>query len=97
VIGPALADDKEAIIGQIRQIGAGGGGINVRTGVAAAAEVLAQSQHQVKHLIVLADGADSNEQGGVPELIGGLVDRRRDGHNGRHRRWQGRALVAADG
>jgi uncharacterized membrane protein len=74
VIGPTLADDKAAIIDQIRQIGAGGGGINVRTGVAAAAEVLAQSQHQVKHLIVLADGADSNEQEGVPELIGGLVD-----------------------
>jgi uncharacterized membrane protein len=73
VIGPALADDKEAIIGQIRQIGAGGGGINVRTGVAAAADVLAASQHQVKHLIVLADGADSNEQDGVPDLIAELV------------------------
>jgi uncharacterized membrane protein len=74
VIGPALADDKAAIIGAIRQIGAGGGGINVRTGVAAAAAVLAESQHQVKHLIVLADGADSDEQEGVPELIGGLVE-----------------------
>ncbi len=74
VIGPMLADDKETIINAIREIGAGGGGINVRTGVAAAAEVLAGSQHQVRHLIVLADGADSNEQDGVPELIAGLVE-----------------------
>jgi uncharacterized membrane protein len=73
VIGPALADDKEAIIGQIRQIGAGGGGINVRTGVAAAADVLAASENEVKHLIVLADGSDSNEQEGVPELIEALL------------------------
>ena len=73
VIGPALASDREEIIGQIRQIGAGGGGINVRTGVAAAVDVLAASENEVKHLIVLADGSDSNEQEGVPELIAELV------------------------
>ena len=65
VIGPALASDREEIIGQIRQIGAGGGGINVRTGVAAAVDVLAASENEVKHLIVLADGSDSNEQEGA--------------------------------
>lgn len=73
VIGPAPARDREAIIEQIRQIGAGGGGINVRTGVAAAAGILEGSTNEVKHLIVLADGSDSNEQEGVPELIAELV------------------------
>ena len=73
VIGPASAADKEPIIEEIRQIGAGGGGINVRTGLEAAAEALAQSQNQVKHVIVLADGNDSNEQEGVPQLIEALV------------------------
>ena len=73
VIGPVRADDKEPIIAQIRQIGAGGGGINVRTGLAAAAEALAESENEVRHIIVLADGNDSNEQEGVPQLIEGLV------------------------
>ena len=73
VIGPASAADKDALIAEIRQIGAGGGGINVRTGVEAATEALAEVEAQVRHIIVLADGADSNEQIGVPELIEGLV------------------------
>ena len=73
VIGPVSAADKEPIIEQIRQIGAGGGGINVRTGLQAAAEALAESSNQIKHIIVLADGSDSNEQNGVPELIEALV------------------------
>jgi uncharacterized membrane protein len=73
VIGPVQADDKAAIISEIRTIGAGGGGINVRTGLQAAAEAVAGSSNQVKHIIVLADGDDSNEQEGVPELIDALV------------------------
>jgi uncharacterized membrane protein len=73
VIGPASVADREAVIGQIRQIGAGGGGIYVRTGLAAAADALARTSNQVKHIIVLADGADSEEKEGVPELIRALV------------------------
>ncbi len=73
VIGPVLAEDKEAIIAEIRTIGAGGGGINVRTGLQAAADALASSTNQIRHIIVLADGADSNEQEGVPELIDALT------------------------
>ncbi len=72
-IGPMSAGDKETAIGLIRQIGAGGGGIYVRTGLEAAAEALAQSPNQVKHIILLADGADSEQKEGVPELIDALV------------------------
>lgn len=72
-IGPVSAADKEQLIAQIRQIGSGGGGIYVRTGLEAAADALAGSAHQVKHIIVLADGADSEEKEGVPELLDALV------------------------
>lgn len=72
-IGPLPANDRETAIALIRQIGAGGGGIYVRTGLEAAAEALAQSPNQVKHIILLADGSDSEQKEGVPELIGGLT------------------------
>jgi uncharacterized membrane protein len=72
-IGPASVGDRAQIIGQIRQLGAGGGGIYVRTGLEAAAAALAQSHNQIKHIILLADGADSEQKEGVPELIAALA------------------------
>ena len=72
-IGPASVSDRAQIIGQIRQLGAGGGGIYVRTGLQAAAAALAQSPNQIKHIILLADGADSEQKEGVPELIAALA------------------------
>ncbi|GAB4269035.1 MAG: VWA domain-containing protein [Candidatus Promineifilaceae bacterium] len=72
-IGPISASQREEAIGLIRQIGAGGGGIYVRTGLEAAAEALAGSPNQVKHIILLADGADSEQKEGVPELVDALV------------------------
>lgn len=72
VIGPFLAGERDTAISQIRQIGAGGGGIYIRTGLEAAAEALAGSANQVKHIVVLADGADSEQKEGAPELISSL-------------------------
>lgn len=72
-IGPLPASQREEAINLIRQIGAGGGGIYVRTGLEAAANALAQSPNQVKHIILLADGSDSEQKEGVPELIESLV------------------------
>lgn len=69
VIGPLTVADREGAAERIRQIGAGGGGIYVRTGLEAAAAALEGSDKPVKHIIVLADGADSEEKEGVPELI----------------------------
>ncbi|HFQ94249.1 MAG TPA: VWA domain-containing protein [Anaerolineae bacterium] len=71
-VGPLPASQREEAINLIRQIGAGGGGIYVRTGLEAAAAALAQSPNQVKHIILLADGADSEEKEGAPELIEAL-------------------------
>lgn len=72
-IGPLPAGDKATAVGLIRQISAGGGGIYVRNGLEAAAAALANSPNQVKHIILLADGADSEQKDGVPELIAGLT------------------------
>lgn len=74
VIGPFPAGERETAVAQIRQIGAGGGGIYIRTGLEAAAEALAASAAQVKHIVVLADGADSEQKEGVPELIQSLTE-----------------------
>ncbi len=73
-IGPLPASQREEIIDRIRLIGAGGGGIYVRTGLEAAARALENSTNQVRHVIVLADGADSEQKEGVPQLIQALTD-----------------------
>ncbi len=72
-IGPLPASQREEAISLIRQIGAGGGGIYVRTGLEAAAAALADSPNQVKHIILLADGSDSEQKEGVEPLIASLV------------------------
>ena len=69
IIGPVTAANRDEAIDRMRRMGAGGGGIFVRTGLEAAADVLAGSTNPVKHIIVLADGADAEQQEGVPELI----------------------------
>ena len=73
IIGPVTTADRDSAIAQMRALGAGGGGIFVRTGLQAAAGVLAGSDREVRHIVVLADGADAEEQEGVPELIGELT------------------------
>ncbi|MBK8430519.1 MAG: VWA domain-containing protein [Chloroflexi bacterium] len=72
-IGPTSLTDRDRILEQIRGISSGGGGIYVRTGLEAAQEALAENPTQVKHIIVLADGSDSEEKEGVPELLDELV------------------------
>lgn len=73
IIGPVTAANRDEAIDRMRRLGAGGGGIFVRAGMEAAADVLANSDNPVKHIIVLADGADSEQKEGVPELIDELT------------------------
>ncbi|MBP8949752.1 MAG: VWA domain-containing protein, partial [Candidatus Promineofilum sp.] len=73
IIGPVTAANRDEAIEQMRRLGAGGGGIFVRAGLAAAAEALADSANEVQHIIVLADGSDAEQKEGVPELIGELT------------------------
>ena len=69
IIGPITAANRDEAIAQMRQLGAGGGGIFVRAGLEAAAAALAESGNPVRHIIVLADGSDAEQKEGVPELI----------------------------
>ncbi len=69
IIGPVTSANRDEAIAQMRQLGAGGGGIFVRAGLEAAAEALAGSENPVKHIIVLADGSDAEQKEGVPALI----------------------------
>ena len=73
IIGPVTAANRDEAIEQMRRLGAGGGGIFVYNGLQAAAEVLDSSTNEVRHIIVLADGADAEQKEGVPELIGELT------------------------
>ncbi|MBK7218105.1 MAG: VWA domain-containing protein [Candidatus Promineofilum sp.] len=73
IIGPVTAANRDEAIEQMRRLGAGGGGIFVYNGLQAAAEALDSSTNEVRHIIVLADGADAEQKEGVPELIGELT------------------------
>lgn len=73
VVGPVSAAEREQVIRRIRAIGAGGGGIYVRTGLQAAAAALADSPNEVKHIILLADGADAEEQEGAAGVVAELT------------------------
>ncbi|AIE83934.1 VWA domain-containing protein [Fimbriimonas ginsengisoli] len=53
--------NKQAVIDQIRHLSQSGGGIYVRPSVARAKEELEKEQTQVRHFILLADGADAED------------------------------------
>lgn len=56
--------DKESVIAQVRRLSTGGGGIYVRPSMEKAQEVLMKETSQVRHFILLADGADADEHDG---------------------------------
>jgi uncharacterized membrane protein len=69
VIGPYLGTERAAVIDQVIRLQAGGGGIYVRESLRAALDVLDEAPHRLRHIILLADGADSEHQEGVPGLV----------------------------
>ncbi len=69
VIGPLPGSQREEVIGQVIRLQAGGGGIYVRESLQAALDYLADSSRAVRHIILLADGSDSEHQEGVRELV----------------------------
>jgi hypothetical protein len=62
------AANRDEAIEQMRQMGAGGGGIYVRR-AGSGGRGAGGSANEVRHIIVLADGADAEQKEGVPELI----------------------------
>lgn len=69
VIGPLPGSQREEVIGQVTCLQAGGGGIYVRESLQEALIYLADSDKHVRHIILLADGSDSEHQQGVRELV----------------------------
>jgi uncharacterized membrane protein len=76
VIGPLAGAEREQVIAESArmQIGLNGGGITVRSALLEAARYLRASQQPVRHIVLLADGDDAEEQEGVPELLRELLN-----------------------
>lgn len=67
-----VGEKKEQILRAIAGFQPGGGGIYVRPGMEAGAKLLQISRAKLKHMIVLADGADCDDQEGAVPLAGQL-------------------------
>ncbi|MGQ9882229.1 MAG: VWA domain-containing protein [Armatimonadota bacterium] len=67
-----VGDKKEQILRAIAGFQPGGGGIYVRPGMEAGAKLLQISRAKLKHMIVLADGADCDDQVGAIPLAAQL-------------------------
>ncbi|MEA3401769.1 MAG: VWA domain-containing protein [Armatimonadota bacterium] len=61
--------DREAIKQDIRSVRAGGGGISVFPSLQAAYQVLSPDKSPVRHIILLADGSDCDQQQGSVPLV----------------------------
>ncbi|MEN3000318.1 MAG: VWA domain-containing protein [Armatimonadota bacterium] len=66
------ARNKERVIDQISRIYAGGGGIYCRPSLEFAAQAMLTQNTRVKHVIMLADGDDCDEQEGCFEIAKNL-------------------------
>ncbi len=67
-----VGEKKEQILRAIAAFQPGGGGIYVRPGMEAGAKLLQTSRAKLKHMIVLADGDDCDDQEGAIPLAGQL-------------------------
>ncbi|MBN1812090.1 MAG: VWA domain-containing protein [Anaerolineae bacterium] len=69
VIGPLPGSQRDEVIDDVIRLQAGGGGIYVREGLQTALRYLEDSDKTVRHIILLADGSDSEHQEGVRDLV----------------------------
>jgi uncharacterized membrane protein len=69
VIGPLPGSQRDEVIDRVIRLQAGGGGIYVRESLQAALGYLEDSDKAVRHIILLADGSDSEHQENVRELV----------------------------
>jgi uncharacterized membrane protein len=63
------ASQRESIVSDIATLRAGGGGIYVYTGLKEAHLKLSSTPAAIRHIILFADGADSEQQEGVDQLV----------------------------
>jgi uncharacterized membrane protein len=69
VIGPHPGSERDEVIDKVIRLQPGGGGIYVRESLKEALKYLEGSDKQVRHIILLADGSDSEHQEGVRTLV----------------------------
>ncbi len=62
-------ENKSAVKNDVRSVRAGGGGIACYPSLSAAYDVLGKDASAVRHIILLADGSDCDEQQGVVPLV----------------------------
>ena len=68
VVPLSEADDTEELVSAVLRIKSEGGGIFVRTALDAAVDQVRKSKLPTRHILLFADAADSEEQGGCLEL-----------------------------
>ncbi|MEX1025205.1 MAG: VWA domain-containing protein [Planctomycetota bacterium] len=68
IVEPRLVTSHSAFRERVLSIESAGGGIFVRTGLDAAVEVLRDTDHANRHIVLFADAADAEEPDGVLEL-----------------------------
>lgn len=78
VTGPALVPvaRKQFLIDEIARIRAGGGGIYCHAGLSKAAAMIETAPTKLKHIILFADAADSEQQEHCRELVESLAAKR---------------------
>lgn len=69
IVGPIPGTERDQAIARIKQIGAGGGGINIYDALRQAAGFIRNSDKPVRHIITITDGSDTVQQEGARELV----------------------------
>ncbi len=75
-LGPVAGSERQLLVGRLSQLQAGGGGIYVRDSLAYARQLLAESfeplSEQQRHVLLVADGSDAEQQAGALAQVAAL-------------------------
>ncbi|MEN9937768.1 MAG: hypothetical protein RLZZ387_4347 [Chloroflexota bacterium] len=72
VVGPIEGSRRDEAIEALNRVELGGGGINIRDGLTAAAGYVRRSDRPVRHIITLTDGDDTTQQDGALDIVRAL-------------------------
>ncbi len=72
VVGPLPGSRRDEAISALNQVELGGGGINIRDALTAAASYVRRSDRPVRHIITITDGDDTTQQAGALDIIRSL-------------------------